>query len=116
MECQPSDIKIYPPKRLNFKGDGNFGVLISLLCKPVTASHSVRTRRCTCVTDLNSVNQTLHNSITHFPSPVQQENYGIGNALEEAVDLARQINSEVDSDDIQELLDFHNHDILEINA
>ncbi|GFT89682.1 hypothetical protein TNCV_3137691 [Trichonephila clavipes] len=31
----------------------------------------------------------------------------IGNFIEEVVDLARQINSEVDSDDVQELLDSH---------
>ncbi|GFV65343.1 hypothetical protein TNCV_4573431 [Trichonephila clavipes] len=36
----------------------------------------------------------------------------IGNMTEEVVDLARQINLEVDSDDIQELLDFHNHELI----
>ncbi|GFT13959.1 hypothetical protein TNCV_2615931 [Trichonephila clavipes] len=32
----------------------------------------------------------------------------IGNLIEEVVDLARQINLQVNSDDVQELLDFHN--------
>ncbi|GFU42563.1 hypothetical protein TNCV_4556761 [Trichonephila clavipes] len=32
----------------------------------------------------------------------------IGNVIEEVVDLARQINLEIDCDDIQELLDSHN--------
>ncbi|GFX90017.1 tigger transposable element-derived protein 1 [Trichonephila clavipes] len=32
----------------------------------------------------------------------------IGNIIEEVVDLARQINSEVDSDNLQKLLDSHN--------
>ncbi|GFW91599.1 hypothetical protein TNCV_4500191 [Trichonephila clavipes] len=32
----------------------------------------------------------------------------IGNLIEEVVDLARQINSDVDTNDVQELLDFHN--------
>ncbi|GFV13525.1 hypothetical protein TNCV_67281 [Trichonephila clavipes] len=34
-----------------------------------------------------------------------------GNANEEDVDLARQINLEVDNDDVQELLDFHNQEL-----
>ncbi|GFT92780.1 uncharacterized protein TNCV_739671 [Trichonephila clavipes] len=37
-----------------------------------------------------------------------KKNCKIGNVIEEVVDLARQINLEVDSDDIQELLDSHN--------
>ncbi|GFU69931.1 hypothetical protein TNCV_3348561 [Trichonephila clavipes] len=44
----------------NFKGDGNFGVLINPLGKPVMTFHSVRTRRYTGVTDLNSANQSTH--------------------------------------------------------
>ncbi|GFW28406.1 hypothetical protein TNCV_4640711 [Trichonephila clavipes] len=40
------------------------GVLVSLLGKPVTAFYSVRKRRCTRVTDLNSVNQTTANNLT----------------------------------------------------
>ncbi|GFS62500.1 hypothetical protein TNCV_1262821 [Trichonephila clavipes] len=33
---------------------------------------------------------------------------GIGHLIEEVADLARQINSQVDGDDVQELLDSHN--------
>ncbi|GFU57379.1 uncharacterized protein TNCV_3635581 [Trichonephila clavipes] len=33
------------------------------------------------------------------------------NVIEEVVDLARQINLEVDRDDVQELLDSHNHEL-----
>ncbi|GFV74837.1 hypothetical protein TNCV_1040751 [Trichonephila clavipes] len=54
MECRPSDIKIYPPMGKNFKVNG---VLISLLGKPLMIFHSVQTRHCTRVTDLNSVNR-----------------------------------------------------------
>ncbi|GFX19268.1 hypothetical protein TNCV_3014121 [Trichonephila clavipes] len=36
----------------------------------------------------------------------------IGNAIEEVVDLTRQINLEMDSDDIQELLNSHNPDLV----
>ncbi|GFW75460.1 transposable element Tcb2 transposase [Trichonephila clavipes] len=36
----------------------------------------------------------------------------IGNLIEEIVDFASQINLEVDSDDIQELLDFHNQELI----
>ncbi|GFU24342.1 hypothetical protein TNCV_942361 [Trichonephila clavipes] len=32
----------------------------------------------------------------------------MGNVIEEVVDLAKQINSEVDIDDVQDLMDFHN--------
>ncbi|GFS72524.1 hypothetical protein TNCV_2116551 [Trichonephila clavipes] len=35
----------------------------------------------------------------------------IGNAIEEAADLARQINLEADSDDVQKLLDSHNQEL-----
>ncbi|XP_023232690.1 tigger transposable element-derived protein 1-like [Centruroides sculpturatus] len=35
----------------------------------------------------------------------------IGNVIEEVVDLARQINLEVDSDDVRELLDSHNQEL-----
>ncbi|GFX19803.1 transposable element Tcb1 transposase [Trichonephila clavipes] len=36
------------------------GVLISLLGKPLTAFHFVRTRRCACLSALNSINQSTH--------------------------------------------------------
>ncbi|GFW06543.1 tigger transposable element-derived protein 1 [Trichonephila clavipes] len=36
----------------------------------------------------------------------------ISNLIEEVVDLAWQINIEVDSDDVQELLDFHNEKLV----
>ncbi|GFU20915.1 hypothetical protein TNCV_3004921 [Trichonephila clavipes] len=58
MECRSSDIKIHPPIGKNFQEDG---VLISLL--GVMISHSVRTRRRTGVTDLNSVNQRSYSRI-----------------------------------------------------
>ncbi|GFT68605.1 hypothetical protein TNCV_1841951 [Trichonephila clavipes] len=35
----------------------------------------------------------------------------LGNLTEEAVDLASQINLEMDSDDVQELPDFHNQEL-----
>ncbi|GFX07382.1 hypothetical protein TNCV_504401 [Trichonephila clavipes] len=35
----------------------------------------------------------------------------IGNVIEEVVDLARQINLEVDRDDVQELLGFHDQEL-----
>ncbi|GFT18315.1 hypothetical protein TNCV_711151 [Trichonephila clavipes] len=35
----------------------------------------------------------------------------IGNAIEKVVDLAIQINLEVDSDDVQELFNFHNQEL-----
>ncbi|GFY33542.1 hypothetical protein TNCV_4538761 [Trichonephila clavipes] len=35
----------------------------------------------------------------------------IGNLIEEVFDLDRQINSELDSDDVQELLDSHNQEM-----
>ncbi|GFX91604.1 hypothetical protein TNCV_3681901 [Trichonephila clavipes] len=34
----------------------------------------------------------------------------IGNVIEEVVDLAKQINLEIDNDDVQELLDSHNQE------
>ncbi|GFU05425.1 hypothetical protein TNCV_3290781 [Trichonephila clavipes] len=34
----------------------------------------------------------------------------IGNVIEEVTNLVRQINLEVDSDDVQEVLDFHNQE------
>ncbi|GFU83485.1 hypothetical protein TNCV_2142431 [Trichonephila clavipes] len=37
--------------------------------------------------------------------------YKIGNVIEEVVDLSRQINLEVDSDDVQELLNSHNQEL-----
>ncbi|XP_023218164.1 uncharacterized protein LOC111620476 [Centruroides sculpturatus] len=40
-----------------------------------------------------------------------QEPDEIGDVIEEVVDLARQINLEVDSDDVQELLDSHNQEL-----
>ncbi|GFX25863.1 hypothetical protein TNCV_2640071 [Trichonephila clavipes] len=36
----------------------------------------------------------------------------IGNEIEEVVDLARQINLEVDNDDIQDLVDSHNKELI----
>ncbi|GFU45223.1 hypothetical protein TNCV_4236401 [Trichonephila clavipes] len=35
----------------------------------------------------------------------------IGNLVEKVVDFAMQINSDVNSDDVQKLLDFHNHEL-----
>ncbi|GFX91110.1 hypothetical protein TNCV_3222711 [Trichonephila clavipes] len=76
MECRSSDIKIHSPMGKNFKGDGKFGihswqaflsfrdrrhcivcvirfvgVRLSLLGKPVSIFHSIRTRHCKRVTD-----------------------------------------------------------------
>ncbi|GFW63200.1 hypothetical protein TNCV_581401 [Trichonephila clavipes] len=36
----------------------------------------------------------------------------VGTVTEEVVDFARQIRLEVDSDDVQELLDSHNHELM----
>ncbi|GFX10029.1 uncharacterized protein TNCV_4101681 [Trichonephila clavipes] len=48
---------------------------------------------------------------THqLAEPVPEPNE-IGNVIEEVVDLARQINLEVDSDGVQELLDFYNQEL-----
>ncbi|GFX22613.1 hypothetical protein TNCV_2993481 [Trichonephila clavipes] len=44
-----------------------------------------------------------HRDTTRFPDE-------IGKVIED-VDLARQINLEVDRDDVQELLDFHNQEL-----
>ncbi|GFW04535.1 hypothetical protein TNCV_879041 [Trichonephila clavipes] len=40
--------------------------------------------------------------------------YEIGNVIEEVVDLSKLINLEVDSDDVRELLGFHNQKIDEL--
>ncbi|GFW41864.1 hypothetical protein TNCV_5731 [Trichonephila clavipes] len=42
---------------------------------------------------------------------ISAETDEIGNVIEEVVDLARQINLGVDSDDVQELLNSHNQEL-----
>ncbi|XP_023220465.1 tigger transposable element-derived protein 1-like [Centruroides sculpturatus] len=54
----------------------------------------------------NEVSQKTLNEAESVPEPDE-----IGNVIEEVVDLARQINLEVDSDDLQELLDSHNQEL-----
>ncbi|GFU50358.1 hypothetical protein TNCV_301841 [Trichonephila clavipes] len=39
----------------------------------------------------------------------------IGNVIEDVVNLARQINSELDSDSVQEMLDSHNQELIEMH-
>ncbi|GFW81349.1 hypothetical protein TNCV_376971 [Trichonephila clavipes] len=43
-----------------------------------------------------------------FIAEIQAESDEIGNVIEEVVDLVRKLNLELDSDNVQELLDFHN--------
>ncbi|GFT84524.1 hypothetical protein TNCV_3380321 [Trichonephila clavipes] len=48
-----------------------------------------------------------HSTAVSTPEP--DEN---GNLIEEVVDISKKINLEADSDDVQELLDFHNQGLV----
>ncbi|GFS62578.1 hypothetical protein TNCV_1263311 [Trichonephila clavipes] len=53
-----------------------------------------------------NIREPIDVKTTYMPEPDT-----IGNEIKEVVDLANQINLEVNSDDVQELLDFHNQEL-----
>ncbi|GFX16069.1 uncharacterized protein TNCV_4703271 [Trichonephila clavipes] len=59
---------------------------------------------------ISSINLFLF-LITETQAVLVPEPDEIGNVIQEIVDLARQINLEVNSDDVQELLDSHNQEL-----